>query len=82
MDCGVSATLAFLLQDKGRHNSLQTPRVSVFPICGFTEALTQCKGSVIMSVFLFLDDIIPLKLSMQRLVMLFINKPLVCKFST
>ena len=82
MDFSVSATLAFLLQDKGIDNPLQTPRVSVFPICGFTEALTQCKGSVIMSVFPFLEDVIPLKLGMHLLVMLFINKLLVCKFST
>lgn len=51
MDFSVSATLAFLLQDKGIENPLQTPRVSVFPTCGFTETITQCKGSVVMSVF-------------------------------
>lgn len=48
----VSATPAFLLQDKGMDNPLQTPRVSVFPVWGFTEAVTQCKGPAIMSVFL------------------------------
>lgn len=51
MDCSVSATPAFLLQDKGMDNPLQTPRVSVFPIWGFTEALTHCKGPAIVSVF-------------------------------
>lgn len=81
MDFSVSATLPFLLQDKGIDNLLQTPRVSAFPICGFTEAVTQCKGSVIMSVFPFPEDIIPLKPGMQLLLMLFINKLLVCKFS-
>lgn len=82
MDFSVSATLAFLLQDKGIDSPLQTPRVSVFPICGFTEAVAQCKGSVIMSVFPFPEDIIPLKPDTQPLLMLFINKLLVCKFST
>jgi len=82
MDFSVSATLAFLLQDKGTDNPLQTPRVSVFPICDFTEVIAQCKGSVIMSVFPFLEDNIPLKLGMQLLLMLFINKLLVFRFST
>lgn len=82
MDFTVSATLAFLLQDKGMDNPLQTPRVSVFLVCGFTEAVTQCKGPAIMSVFPLLEDFIPLKQGMHLLVMLSINKLLVCKFST
>lgn len=82
MDFRVSATLAFLLQDKGIDNPLQTPRVNVFPTSGFTEAITQCKGLVIMSVFPFLKGIIPLKLGMHLLLMLSIYELLVCKFST
>lgn len=82
MDFTVSATPAFLLQDKGMDNPLQTPRVSVFPVWGFREGITQCKGPAIMSVFPLLEDIIPLKQGMHLLVMLSINKLLVCKFST
>lgn len=82
MDFSLSATPAFLLQDKGTDNPLQTPRVSVSPVCAFTEAVTQCKGSVIVRVVPFLEDVIPLKLGMHLLVMLFIKKLLVWKFST
>lgn len=44
MNFSVSATLAFLLQDKGIDSPLQTPRVSVFPICGSTKAVHNVKG--------------------------------------